>query len=174
MSYNKLKESKNKVNINLPPITPTSASPKSKTKNILLNNQKLNINKSYQRMNTYTPVLKNNLKSNNIEQENNNGNLKEILTKKIKNNRKVNYDTFKNNSLNLPKININNQNYKSPTQSLKQFNIQQTNNINNNYNNILNNIKNDFLLLDSIKNRSTTDRNNQNKNLSYQTNNKCI
>ena len=173
---NKLKESRSKSknnisknNIKLPPIALNSASPKSIKKNFISKSQKLNINKNYKRVNTYTPALKiNNNNSNNYNNENETENksksLKEIISQKIK------IGKIKSDSLSLPKIIINKQKeYNSPNQKMNNQlynynNNKQKNdnndNITNGYN-VLENIKKDFLFLDSIKNRSNTDRNNK-------------
>jgi hypothetical protein len=172
---NKLKESRSKNNINknnikLPPIIPNSASPKTIKKNFISKSQKLNINKNYKRLNTFTPALKiNNI--NNDTSEKKSGSLKEIIAKKMKN-KKIQYD----NSLSLPRLIINTQKDYSPKQSITQSNDyskrNNNNKIQNNYGNVLENIKKDFLLLDSIKNRANTDRNN--KKINYQIGNNSV
>lgn len=166
------KINKNKLNIQLPSIVTDSASPKNSSKN----NLRVKPNKSYDRANTFTPKLKNSNKyQNNInnESEKNYQSLKEILGKKIKNDKKGKNENFQNNSLSLPKID-NKRKYSSPNKNIKEFSNKKNNDIQKEYNNILNNIKNDFLLLDSIKNRSInlTERNRQSNNSNYQINNK--
>ena len=166
----KKKINKNKLNIQLPSIILDSSLPKNNSKN----NLRVKPNKSYDRANTFTPKLKNSIKQpNNLnkESEKNYQSLKEILGK-IKNKKKDKNENFQNNSLSLPKIG-NKMKINSPNKNIKEFSSRKNVNIQNNYNNILNNIKNDFLLLDSIKNRNNnyTERNYQNNNLNYQINN---
>ena len=178
---NILKESKNKnkINIQLPSINPNSASPKEK-KNIL-KNLKVKANKSYDRVNTFTPNIKNNINIQNNESNKNYQSLKVILGNKIKNNKKEN-NIFHNNSLSLPKIDVNKKIRSPSNKNLKVYNNQRNINMQNDYNNVLNNIRKDFLLLDSIKkgtnlyedNDNLTDRNSQNQKINYQTNNQSI
>lgn len=178
---NQYKDSKNrnriKIDAKLPSIVRGSVSPIPKSKNIF--NPKVKANKSYERVNTYTPYFKKDFKDH--ESEKNYQSLKEILGNKVKNKRDNN-DIFQSNSLNLPKINVNKKLINSSNKNLKEFTNQRNNFIQKNYNNILHNIKNDFLLLDSIKNRTNqldknknfTERNYQNRKINFQTNNKGI
>ena len=177
------KETKNKkkMYIQLPNINPNSASPKDKLKNNIIKNLKVKANKSYDRVNTFTPNIKNNINIQNNESEKNYQSLKVMLGNKIKSNKKEKNNISHSNSLSLPKINVNKK-IKSPSnKNLKEYNNQRNNNIQNNYNNVLNNIRKDFLLLDSIKkgtnqyeqydsNDNLTDRYSPNKKIDYQIN----
>ena len=60
-NYIKESKNKNKINIQLPNINTNSASPKDKLKNDVLKNIKVKANKSYDRVNTFTPNTKNNI-----------------------------------------------------------------------------------------------------------------
>ena len=148
---NKLIESKRishslNLNIKLPTISQIPSSPKKIINNKIKIESNIKLNKSYKRGITYTPnlndinfsnsqIINDNLKiSFNKRLNSENGNLKKYII---------------NNQSNLPKIDKkfnkfrNNENDKN----IKLYNKQN--------NNILSSIKNDFLMLDSIKNRSS-------------------
>ena len=147
LNYNKLRTSKD---IKLPKIVPLSAKHKNQNKNILYKN--FNLDKSYDKLDSPTPDFKNNKRNKSYDTEKRGKSLKEALIKNNMINKKEKKNNSQENSFSLPKINS------------KEFNSNKNNNyfkirinkknINQNENNrVLNNIKNDFLLLDSIKNK---------------------
>ena len=147
LNNNKLRTSKD---IKLPKIVPLSAKHKNQNKNILYKN--FNLDKSYDKLDSPTPDFKNNKRNKSYDTEKRGKSLKEALIKNNMINKKEKKNNSQENSFSLPKINS------------KEFNSNKNNNyfkirinkknINQNENNrVLNNIKNDFLLLDSIKNK---------------------
>lgn len=161
---NKLTEPKKrshsiKLNLKLPSISNLSSSPNKYVNNILTNNGKDSLNKSQDRPILYTPknyfsnsqIIKDNLKkSYNNGIVSGNGNLRDYEIK---------------GQYNLPKINKKFKNINQETdKKIKLYNKQKDE--------ILSSIKNDFLMLDSIKNKVNNTEKNQfiGKNVYYQNN----
>ena len=149
---NKLIETKRKsnsikLNLKLPPISQISSSPKKDKNNKIINNSNNKVNKSHERTTTFTPKLKD------IDFSNSqviNDNLKRSYNKRLNSENGKLKNLVVNKESNLPKIskklnnimNIENEN----DSNIKLFNKQN--------NEILTKIKNDFLMLDAIKNRA--------------------
>ena len=146
---NKLLKSKKRsnsipLNIKFPLISQSPSSKKNIGKNILTNHSK---SKGQERVNTYTPQSKNYF-VNNTNSQIINSNIKSSLNKRINSKN----DNFKNDNVNkqynFPKIDkkYNKMTYIEKDNNIELYNKQK--------NLILNNIKNDFMMLNSIKNRA--------------------
>ena len=148
---NKLTESKKRSNsiklkLKLPKITPEKfSSPKKNMSNLLINDSNIKKpKKSLERDNTFTPTF-NNKENQNIKILNDN--IKTSKNKRINTEMKNLKNQIINRDYNFPKI--NNKSYQfSNAENDKNIKIY-----NKKRDLILNNIKNDFLMLDSIKNR---------------------
>ena len=148
---NKLIDSKkrsNSINLNrkLPIISHTPSSQKNPQNINITNNLKKNHDKNPKRVNTFTPNFNNII--NNVNQKISNNNLKNPYNKGA-NTENTNLKKYIiKREYYLPRIdkNANKMNYIENDKSIKLYNKQK--------NLILNNIKKDFLMLDSIKNKS--------------------
>ena len=148
---NELTESKKRSNsiklkLKLPKITPEKfSSPKKNMSNLLINDSNIKKpKKSLERDNTFTPTF-NNKENQNIKILNDN--IKTSKNKRINTEMKNLKNQIINRDYNFPKI--NNKSYQfSNAENDKNIKIY-----NKKRDLILNNIKNDFLMLDSIKNR---------------------
>ena len=135
-----------KLNLKLPKISPQQSSPKKNTNNILINKTNTKKpNKNHERTNTYTPTF-NNVEKSNLKIFKDNINASKNKRMNTENNNFKNYVIKKD--YNFPKIEI---------KTNKSTNVENDKNIkiyNKQKDLILSNIKNDFLMLDSIKNRT--------------------
>ena len=142
-----------KLNLKLPSISQSSKLERKNTNNLISKNSNNNLNKSHDRVNTFTPKFINKITNNyskifienvkkplNKRQNTENGNLKNYEVKK---------------EFNLPKIDKNN------NKKIKIENDKNAKIYNKEKDKILNSIKNDFLMLDSIKNRGNNIDKNQ-------------
>ena len=135
-----------KLNKKLPIISHTPSSQKNPHNINIASNLKNKPNKNPKRANTFTPNFNNII--NNVNQKLNNDNLKRQYNKGV-NTENTNLKKYIiKREYNLPRIdkNVNKMNYIENDKSIKLYNKQK--------NLILNNIKKDFLMLDSIKNKS--------------------
>lgn len=142
-----------KLNLKLPSISQSSKLERKNTNNLISKNSNNNLNKSHDRVNTFTPKFINKITNNYskifIE------NVKKPLNKRqnIENGNLKNYEVKK--EFNLPKIDKNN------NKKIKIENDKNAKIYNKEKDKILNSIKNDFLMLDSIKNRGNNIDKNQ-------------
>jgi hypothetical protein len=135
-----------KLNKKLPIISHTPSSQKNPHNINIASNLKNKPNKNPKRANTFTPNFNNII--NNVNQKLNNDNLKRQYNKGV-NTENTNLKKYIiKREYNLPRIdkNVNKMNYIENDKSIKLYNKQK--------NLILNDIKKDFLMLDSIKNKS--------------------
>ena len=142
------KKRSNSLNLNrkLPKISQTSVTQKNPKNNNILNNLENKPNKNPKRVNTYTPNFNGII--NNVNRKLNNDNIKRSYSKGV-NTENTNLKKYIIKSgYNLPRIDkkVNKMDYIENDKSIKLYNKQK--------NLILNNIKKDFLMLDSIKNKS--------------------
>ena len=156
-----------KLNLKLPLIVSQSK----RQENNINKNSKQNVNKRYEKKNTFTPKIKNNILKNinfknnyTEESEERPKSLKKAIEGKMGNNKKKNkHNTFQgvslSNKIKLPKINDNRNNNTSSKNLLKKNNNTEIYTTNPRNNDVLNNIKRDFKMLDSLKNHGKIQKN---------------